>query len=172
MVWRKIDIFDGRFSINEDGDIINTRTNHQLKPYITNKGYKAVDLNCNGKRKKMLVHRLVAMTFIPNPNQYPVVMHLDDNRLNSNVNNLQWGTYLDNNLQAIREGHMKVPRPDNRKYYELYHPQGVVGRVCNGLIEAMEYSNIENDSTARNYIYRDTAIPNGPYAGYKIRKIR
>ena len=52
MVWRKIDIFDGRFSINEDGDIINTRTNHQLKPYITNKGYKAVDLNCNGKRKR------------------------------------------------------------------------------------------------------------------------
>ena len=101
MVWRKIDIFDGRFAVNEDGDIINTKTNHQLKPYITNKGYKAVDLYCNGERKKMLVHRLVAMSFIPNPNQYPVVMHLDDNRLNSNVNNLQWGTYLDNNLQAF-----------------------------------------------------------------------
>lgn len=49
-------------------------------------------------------HRLVAEVYIPNPNNYPIVMHKDNNPLNNHVENLKWGTYSMNNLQCSREG--------------------------------------------------------------------
>lgn len=49
-------------------------------------------------------HRLVAEVYIPNPNNYPIVMHKDNNPLNNNVENLKWGTHSMNNLQCSREG--------------------------------------------------------------------
>lgn len=164
-----LNIFDGRFIINEYGTIINTVTNHELKPYITNKGYKAVDLNYNGERKKALVHRLVAMTFLPNPNNYPIVMHLDDNRLNSHVSNLKWGTYLENNKQAIDKGHIKVPRPDNRKYYTIYNEDSGEEITCKSIKEVILYLEFGNDSSIRNYIFRNQKIPKGKFKGFKIK---
>lgn len=61
-----------------------------LQYFIRGKWYKA--------------HRLVAMAYIPNPNNYPIVMHLDNNPLNNHIDNLQWGTHSMNNLQCSREG--------------------------------------------------------------------
>lgn len=49
-------------------------------------------------------HRLVAMAYIPNPNNYPIVMHKDNNPLNNKVSNLKWGTHSMNNLQCSKEG--------------------------------------------------------------------
>ena len=168
MEWKRITwVGDGRFIINENGEIINTITNNVLTPYITNKGYKAIDLYFNGIREKWLVHRLVAMAFLPNPNNFPVVLHLDDNRLNCSVSNLKWGTYLENNKQAIDEGHMKVPRPDNRKFYRIYYGD-YDEIVVHGIKEAIDELGFGNDSCIRNYIFRDTPIPRGEYKGYKI----
>ena len=171
MVWRKLNYFDGRFEVNDDGDIRNTNKGRQLSYYINNKGYRITDLNYNGKRKKILIHRAVAEAFIPNPNNYPVVMHLDDNPLNCNVSNLKWGTYLDNNRQAIDEGHIKVPKPDNRKYYCIYdyfHAYDPI--ICNGIKEAISIIGFGTDSSIRNYIFRATPIPYGKYAGWYITK--
>lgn len=62
-----------------------------IKQYVhpTFSGYK-VDLYKNKKRKCVQVHRLVAEAFLDNPKNYPVVNHIDGNRLNNNVNNLEW----------------------------------------------------------------------------------
>lgn len=61
-----------------------------LKPCLNNKGYYYVDLRINKQTKRYLVHRLVALTFIPNPNNLPIVNHKDFNTTNNNVNNLEW----------------------------------------------------------------------------------
>lgn len=61
-----------------------------LKPYKNNSGYYMVALFTNNKRKNMLLHRAVAMAFIPNPNNLPFVNHKDSNRLNCIVENLEW----------------------------------------------------------------------------------
>ena len=161
-------IADGRFYIDENGVVLNSLTNHIIKPFISNKGYPIIDLNYDGNRKKILVHRLVAQVFLPNPNNYPVVMHLDNNRMNSNVNNLKWGTYLENNKQAIDEGRMIVPRPDNRKYYAIYHPEYIVAIICNGINEVINELGFGNYSQIRNYIFRKTPIPQGKYQGWYI----
>lgn len=65
-------------------------------PHLMNNGYLVVDLYKNNRRKTMLVHRLVALAFIPNPSNFPCVNHLDSNRANPNVENLEWCTVSHN----------------------------------------------------------------------------
>ena len=62
------------------------------KPSITRQGYYQVDLLVDGHRKSLKVHRLVAIAFIPNPNNYPYINHKDENPLNNKVDNLEWCT--------------------------------------------------------------------------------
>lgn len=76
---------------------------HILNGYIANNGYYIANL----QNKRFLVHRLVAETFIPNPNNYPVVNHIDGNKLNNNVNNLEWCSYKHNTQEAIKMGSYK-----------------------------------------------------------------
>ena len=63
---------------------------HILKPRNNKKSYKQVILYSNGKIKPILVHRLVAEAFIPNPYNLPEVNHKDENKNNNNVTNLEW----------------------------------------------------------------------------------
>lgn len=75
-------------------------------PYIKNptRGYLYVSLS---KGKKFRLNRLVAMIHIPNPNNLPIVMHLDNNIYNNHYKNLKWGTYKENTQQMMREGRNK-----------------------------------------------------------------
>lgn len=80
------------YGVNENGEVFNLLTNTKLKPWVSN-GYQYVSL---GRKNKKRVHRLVANAFIPNPQNLPVVNHLDENKLNNNVSNLEWCTHRDN----------------------------------------------------------------------------
>lgn len=64
-------------------------------------------INKDGKRKSPRIHRLVAETFIPNPNNKPCVNHIDGNKLNNKVKNLEWVTYSENNKHAHENGLLK-----------------------------------------------------------------
>ena len=84
------------YTISEDGEIRNSKGNI-IKGEISNTGYRRVSLSNNDvKHKKMSVHRLVAETYIPNPHNYPEVNHKNENKLDNNVNNLEWCSTLDN----------------------------------------------------------------------------
>lgn len=77
------------YSVTKDGNVINTETNKKLLGTIK-QGYHTVQL-WNGNIPSMQrVHRLVATAYIPNPNNYPIVRHKDNNRLNNHVDNLEW----------------------------------------------------------------------------------
>ena len=71
------------------------------KPYVRN-GYKSLTLNILGHYKQYSVHRLVAMAWIPNPKNKPQVNHIDGNKLNNRVDNLEWNTASENIKHAIR----------------------------------------------------------------------
>ena len=66
-----------------------------LTPSISDKGYMRVVLRKNSKPYCRNVHRLIAETFIINQNKKPTVDHIDRNKLNNNVNNLRWATYVE-----------------------------------------------------------------------------
>ena len=82
--------------INENGEVFNNDTQQYLKGSIGENGYKYYRLSKNGHKKMFYAHRLVAEYFIDNPNNFPVVNHIDGNKLNNNVNNLEWVTYSEN----------------------------------------------------------------------------
>lgn len=103
---------DSDYLIYENGQLYSKKANRFLKGKIDNVGYQVYALaigdkfSVNNKRKsKMLyAHRLVAEYFIPNPLNLPYVHHKDGNRLNNNVNNLDWTTAAENNLYKINKG--------------------------------------------------------------------
>ena len=73
-------------------------------------GYSIVGLSKNGKLKTRTIHRLVAETFIDNPNNYPVINHKDCNKTNNNVNNLEWCTQKQNVMESFKNGLQKAPK--------------------------------------------------------------
>jgi hypothetical protein len=77
-----------KYLVYPDGRIYNTKSKFFLSQEISHKGYARVSLD----RKHYSVHRLVAETFIPNPSDLPQVNHIDENKLNNKVDNLEWCT--------------------------------------------------------------------------------
>ena len=85
--------FESYFQINDKGEIFSKRTNKILKQTISKTGYPVITTKIGGRNGKaycLKVHRLLAQTFISNPNNLPQVNHIDGNKLNNNINNLEW----------------------------------------------------------------------------------
>ena len=78
------------YLIYEDGRVFSKKTNRFLKNYLMNHGYLANGLTENRKTKFFLNHRLIALHYIPNPNNYPYIDHIDRNPLNNRISNLRW----------------------------------------------------------------------------------
>ena len=92
-----IDGFDN-YVIYEDGRIWSKKRKIFMKQSQNNKGYYRVILSKNGKRKSFLLHRLLALHFIPNPDNLLTVDHIDKNQQNNNLNNLRWASYSKQSL--------------------------------------------------------------------------
>jgi len=86
------------YLITEEGDVYSTkfRKIKKRKQETNNDGYKTIKLCNNGKKKNYKVHRLVAETYIPNPDNLPEVNHIDEDKTNNNVTNLEWSTHAYN----------------------------------------------------------------------------
>lgn len=81
--------FSNHYQISNFGRIKNSKNNKILKTQL-NKGYLRINLRYNGKVKWFLVHRLVAYMFLENPNNYKIINHKDENKLNNYLENLEW----------------------------------------------------------------------------------
>jgi hypothetical protein len=104
MEFFKIDGFD-LYEINKCGVVKNRITGKILSQYIGSTGYYMVSLhNKGGHPKPQRVHRLIAKQFIPNPNNYSYVNHIDGNKLNYDIKNLEWCTHLQNMRHAFETG--------------------------------------------------------------------
>lgn len=96
-------MFKGYF-VDLNGFIYSNRVKgiRKLKPNKTKAGYYKVVLRVDNKSKTVDVHRLVALTYVPNPNNYPVINHKDSNKLNNSVYNLEWCTQAYNHELAYK----------------------------------------------------------------------
>ena len=98
------------YSLTKEGVLTNISTNTIKKPWLGNNGYLHVDLYHNNKSTKISMHRLMALTFIPNPNNKRVINHLDGDKTNNKLSNLEWATDSENIQHAYDTGLAKVER--------------------------------------------------------------
>lgn len=100
-VWKDIEGYEGLYQVSNKGRVKSFKqalsygsdySGKVLKLNTNDRGYVLVTLSKNMKRRTFRVHRLVAQAFIPNPKNFPVVNHIDENKLNNNVDNLEWCT--------------------------------------------------------------------------------
>lgn len=95
-IWKEIasNIIENIYSVSNLGRVRNDKNNHiYISKSNKHKNYIKLYLKCkDGKKRQFLLHRLVAETFIDNPNNYPIINHIDENKQNNCVNNLEWCT--------------------------------------------------------------------------------
>lgn len=121
----------------KDGEVKNL-SEKIIKPFLTKKGYKQIVLTKDGDKKKHYIHRLVAQAFIPNPNNLPEVNHINEDKLDNEVVNLEWLSRIDN----MRHGTLQARRAEKaKKTVEVLDSAGTVIEVCRGLKDtAMKYN--------------------------------
>lgn len=120
-IWKDIEGYEGLYQIGSCGNIRSlnyrgTKTIHLLKQTKSKDGYPIINLNKNGNKKSLQVHRLVGQAFIPNPDNLPCINHKDENPLNNCVDNLEWCTYQYNNtygerINRVRQKSMRYAKP-------------------------------------------------------------
>ena len=164
---------NGAYSISQDGLVLsNARLikrpkyasgdyyvkDRILKWAINNKGYAYVDLRINKKTCRQLVHRLVALTYIPNPKNLPLVNHKDFDPLNNKVDNLEWCTASENiqysakrgrysNMSAAKIASSTAPRPYLYRAVDQYDTNGIYIQTFASMTFAAQYLQREGKLT-------------------------
>ena len=146
-------------------------TGEEMKQETTNRGYKRLSLSINGKHERWSVHRLVALLFVPNPEQKLQVNHKDGNKENNDFSNLEWCTASENVQHAFNTGLKVVPKgkylgKDNKlskpfvcvetgKVYncqrELWEEFGFNSRSCSHITRACKFGLLDHGFHWRYY---------------------
>ena len=177
-IWKPIDWSEGRYHVSNMGRVrssdwrcrfsdgtLRLKKGRILKPYILKCGYAQLQLQYKGKRKHFYVHRLIAEAFIDNPNNFKYINHIDENKLNNIVSNLEWCTFLYNINYGTRNKRagMKVAKEKNPNYNKLgkdssraipvaqYTKNGVFVKEYDCAATAMRETGI-NQSTIRQVV--------------------
>ena len=151
--WKDIKGYEGRYQVSNLGRVKSLNYNHTKKEKIlklkpNRKGYFEVFLYKNGERRAFKVHRLVALHFIPNPNNYPQVNHKDENKQSNCVDNLEWCTNKYNMNYGTRS--KRASESMKGKYEGSKNPQArkvqcvTTGKKFNCIKEASEYYYIKS----------------------------
>ncbi len=121
--------YEGRYTVSDTGEVhsLNYRRTglvRELKIMHDSNGYPRVELRKDGYRKTLSLHRLVAIAFIPNPDNKPQVNHKDGNPKNCHVENLEWVTASENLIHSYRElNRVKIwlgkVSPNNKPIYSI-----------------------------------------------------
>lgn len=131
--WKAVPGYEGKYEASNKGEVrsLNYRGTGQakvLKPLTSGKGYLMVGLCKNGRMHWEKIHRLVAILFVPNPENKPQVNHLDGVKTNNQASNLEWATGGENLAHAYKTG-LKMADPEWGRTLGKIH--GNAGRRAN-----------------------------------------
>lgn len=162
--WKIIEGTDGKYSVSDWGNVkrnkpyFKSKESLLLKKAISTSGYYQVNLGLNGKRKIADVGRLVAKAFVPNPENYQLVLHKNSDKLNNDWYNLVWAAHKDRFKYAQKNGYI----PRNSKRIRQVCLCGKQIREFNSLSEAARETGVSMSSMSMG-----TSLKNkGRCAGY------
>ncbi len=112
------------YAVNKKGEIFSFRRNHKLTPKVNHDGYLRIQLYYKGKCEFVSIHRLIAETFIANPENKAVVNHIDGNKQNNAVDNLEWCTQSENIRHAYDTGLAHQPLNIRGKTVQQFTKEG------------------------------------------------
>ena len=143
----------------ENGSIYSLKSNKFLKPVIHKNGYASVTLWHKGKGKQVLIHKIIALSFLPNPNNFPEVDHIDCNPLNNDLSNLKWISREDNLKRSFDLKHQRF----NKKPVQQFDLNGKLIAIYESQCEAFRQTHIRHIAevargerkTAGGYIWKN-----------------
>lgn len=115
-IWKPIEGYEDRYAVSNMGQVMNIKSRRILKLKTERNGYVRAHLSKNNKPKSVSVHRLVALAFVPNPNGYPTVNHIDEDKQNNSASNLEWTTMSYQNTYGV--GAVNRNRAKERAVYQ------------------------------------------------------
>lgn len=149
-------------TIDEYGTVINTKTNNTKAHWIGANGYYHVDIQEFGKSTKVSLHRLLARTFIPNIENKRTVNHIDGNKLNNNLSNLEWATDSEN----MQHAHNTGLQPYQRKYSLEDYERLLINEFLKGKTITEISKTIDQSLTQLSLHLREAAIRLGIESQY------
>ena len=149
------------YLISDKGQVIHNGL--QLKYRMTKNGYARVNVLIGGKYVDRYVHRLVAQYFIPNPNNYPCVNHIDGDKTNNEVSNLEWCSYKMNMEYASKHGLVNHNSQKRKDQCKLNQKKSVKALS----LPMVEYD--ENGSYIKEHLSGSQALYRISYKGHYYR---
>ena len=161
-IWKDIKGYEGRYQVNELGcvrvKLRDSRKRRGVYKYLTgsiySNGYIVFKIDNDIRMSK---HRLIAIYFIPNPDNKPMVNHIDGNKLNNAIDNLEWCTAKENFDHAERTGlYVRTRESQLKAAIRRKKPtiDSFTGVVFDGLNDACDSLNL-NRNTERVHIFKD-----------------
>lgn len=153
-IWKDIKDYEGLYQVSNFGNVrslyrienyskYKRKRNGKILRQNTTRAYNYVILCKNNKTKTFRTHRLVAETFLPNSNNYPVINHIDGNKQNNRIENLEWCTYKYNIEEAYRLGLSKT------KKINQYDLKGNYIKTWNSIINASKTLKIDTSAITK-----------------------
>lgn len=146
-IWKDIKGYEGYYQVSSEGNVRNAITGQILKGDTNSIGYRRVWLY-KPVKKRMFVHRLVALAFCEGQDEGKVVNHKDGNKTNNHASNLEWVTHSENDLHAFRLGLRSIYPCTFKHKIIAYNQDGTIYKIYNNTQECCDDLEI-----ARSNIY-------------------
>lgn len=153
----KMERLSGMYLVDKNGNVYSKKCKNgqlrKVKQYISPNGYVKVNLTHNGKNINLLCHRIVALTFLDNTENKSTVNHIDGNKLNNSLNNLEWATILENARHARATGlivGIKHSEETKKRMSMIQKNIGSGGRNARKVINNLTNEVFENAKIAAN----------------------
>ena len=147
-IWKDVKDYEGLYQVSNLGSLKSNKG--YKKASVNQDGYYQTTLYKNGKKRNVLVHRIVAEAFLPNLNNKPTVNHKDGNKLNNKLDNLEWATNKEQTNHSINVlGNKSVISDKCRKRQKELHQRKV--RRSDGVIfNSIKEASMGNDLVRRH----------------------